>query len=200
MSYLVPASCFQCETLVKKSRFIARVEPVEDRTAVNQALARIRGDYPDAGHHCWAYAIGRAGEAASAGSSDDGEPSGSAGKPILNVLQHSEFGDVLVVVVRYFGGIKLGVGGLVRAYGGAAQAALEGVATRRKQVLHQRLVTLDFSQEQALRHLASELDIEVLRVDYTEAVVMHLLVPESALGGLSRLCAARQWLLCDEGL
>ena len=115
MSYAVPAASCEQEYVVKRSRFIARVVPVNSRADVNAAVARAREDYPDARHHCWAYLLGPPGKAAGAGMSDDGEPAGTAGKPILNVLQHGHLGDVLVIVVRYFGGIKLGAGGLVRA-------------------------------------------------------------------------------------
>ena len=78
--WLVPAETFQLETVVKKSRFIARVEPVADRAAVKAGVARARADYPDARHHCWAYVLGRPGDAAGAGMSDDGEPAGTAGR------------------------------------------------------------------------------------------------------------------------
>lgn len=107
---------------IKGSRFIATVVPVSDEGSAKTALAEVRAEMPDAGHHCWAWriatpAIDRA--------SDDGEPSGSAGKPILAQLVGRELVDTAVIVARYWGGTKLGVGGLVRAYGGAAGAALD---------------------------------------------------------------------------
>ena len=88
MDLQVPAGESEQEYVIKKSRFIARVVPVENREEVNAAVARSRQDYPDARHHCWAYVLGSPADASSAGMNDDGEPSGTAGKPILNVLQH----------------------------------------------------------------------------------------------------------------
>ncbi len=190
MSWYVPAAEFESEYTVKKSRFIARVVPVSDRAAVNTAVARARRDYPDARHHCWAYLLGDPRDAANAGMSDDGEPAGTAGRPILNVLQHGRFGDVLVVVSRYFGGIKLGAGGLVRAYGTATQQALDGApATERVDRLSCRLLS-DFSCEQGLRHTLQGLGGEVCRVQYTEQVSMEVSLPRDKLPDLTAYCAA----------
>ena len=124
---------------IKGSRFVATAAPVSDEDAARSVLAELRGEWPDASHHCWAWrlaspAIDRAG--------DDGEPSGSAGRPILAAIAGRDFVDTAVVVTRWFGGTKLGVGGLVRAYGGAAAAALdaaeleEWVATTRVRIEH----------------------------------------------------------------
>lgn len=124
--YPIPAGFLERETEIKKSRFIARVAPVSSRDEVKAWLEQARNDHPDARHICWAYQIGRPGAAAEAAMNDDGEPSGTAGKPILSVIQHKDLGDVLVMVIRYFGGIKLGAGGLVRAYAGATEAVLSG--------------------------------------------------------------------------
>ena len=152
MAYAVPAELFEHEVQLKRSRFIARVVHVQDREEVNAAVARARRDYPDARHHCWAYILGAPQDARNAGMNDDGEPAGTAGKPILNVLQHGLVGDVLVIVIRYFGGVKLGAGGLVRAYSGVTQQALDllpcvtPIATSRCQL------RAAFSDEQPLRH------------------------------------------------
>ena len=107
---------------IKGSRFIATAIPVADESQAKDALAEIRSEMPDAGHHCWAWRIA---SPAIDRASDDGEPSGSAGKPILAQLVGRELVDTAVVVSRFWGGTKLGVGGLVRAYGGAAGAALD---------------------------------------------------------------------------
>ncbi|MEH6568641.1 MAG: YigZ family protein [Halioglobus sp.] len=151
MSYQVPAQRFENEYVIKKSRFIARVVPVKSRDEAMAAVADARADYPDARHHCWAYLLGKPADASSAGMNDDGEPAGTAGKPIFNVLQYGHLGDIMVIVIRYFGGIKLGAGGLVRAYSTATVRALELAPAQ----IHQDYVLLtasgDFSAEQLLR-------------------------------------------------
>ena len=107
----------------KKSRFLAFLIPVSSVEGADEELARLRRKYHDATHHCTAYRILN-GEEVLESSNDDGEPSGSAGLPILQQLQKADVVNVLAVVVRYFGGTKLGVGGLVRAYGGVAAAGV----------------------------------------------------------------------------
>lgn len=108
MPYTTPKSFHQHKLDIKKSRFIAWAEKVTNRQEAMAFLERSKQTYPDAGHHCWAYQLGHPQSPISAAMSDDGEPSGTAGKPILNVLQHKNIGDVMVIVIRYFGGIKLG--------------------------------------------------------------------------------------------
>ena len=108
------------ELLIKKSRFIGRVEPVADRAAALRIVADLRAQHPDAAHVCWALLAG--GHSAAV---DDGEPSGTAGRPMLDVLRHQDLDGVLATVVRYFGGVKLGAGGLVRAYTDCVAQALK---------------------------------------------------------------------------
>jgi uncharacterized YigZ family protein len=187
----VPAAIYEHEYVQKKSRFIARVVPVNSRDEVKLAVQQSRRDYPDARHHCWAYLLGRPEDAINAGMSDDGEPAGTAGKPILNVLQHGHLGNVLVIVVRYFGGIKLGAGGLVRAYGSATQLALQDTPVRTFQQMSQLLATLDFSAEQALRHWLQGAGGEVLAVDYAEQVLVTLAIASPKLDSLREFCGAR---------
>jgi uncharacterized YigZ family protein len=190
VSYQVPAADFEHEYLVKKSRFIARLVPIQSREDAMTAVAKARHDYPDARHHCWAFLIGKPQDAATAGMNDDGEPSGTAGKPILNVLQHGHFGDVLVIVIRYFGGIKLGAGGLVRAYGTATQQALERApAATRHEYIRYRAVG-DFSQEQSLRHWLQSAQGELIDVQYANSVVFTLDVAQSSVASLTDFCAA----------
>ena len=109
----------QHELLIKKSRFIACVEPVAGREAALTRVAQLKAEHPDARHVCWALLAG--GQSAA---NDDGEPGGTAGRPMLDVLRHQDLQGVLATVVRYFGGIKLGAGGLVRAYTDAVAQAL----------------------------------------------------------------------------
>ena len=111
------------EIVEKKSRFIAEVHPVTSEEEAMEILEQTRKQYWDARHHCWAYIIGR--NPAAERMSDDGEPAGTAGKPILEVIRGRELTNVLVIVTRYFGGIKLGAGGLVRAYSKSVLEAIE---------------------------------------------------------------------------
>src|SRR5690554_6000826 len=137
-------------------------------------LTRMQQRYPDAWHHCWAYQFGSPHSPFSAAMNDDGEPSGTAGRPILNVIQHKEIGNLMVVVSRYFGGVKLGAGGLVRSYSAAAEqavSALELALYQPKLVLH---ITCNFAKEQPIRHWLNENNGEVKSVDYQSEV--HLTV------------------------
>ncbi|RLE18771.1 MAG: hypothetical protein DRJ08_01485 [Acidobacteria bacterium] len=120
---VVPVETSHAQFTVKGSKFIAAVFPVSDEEAAKAILADVRKKYYDATHNCYAWRIHPGIEK----SSDDGEPAGSAGKPILQVLKGSGLANIMVVVTRYFGGTKLGIGGLVRAYGDAAALALEKV-------------------------------------------------------------------------
>ncbi|WP_372965805.1 YigZ family protein [Marinobacter sp.] len=190
--YPVPAGYLERETEVKKSRFIARVYPVSSRDEVRERVAEAHQDYPDARHVCWGYQIGRPGSAAEAAMNDDGEPSGTAGKPILNVIQHKDMGDVLVIVIRYFGGVKLGAGGLVRAYAGAAESVLSEVAREVHQARVQAHVELDFADEQPLRHWCDGHEGNIESIDYSANVHALVSVPEAHQADFSAFCDAQK--------
>ncbi len=180
-SYQVPAEQSEAEIIIKKSRFIARAAFACDREQALELLAQARKEFPDARHHCWAYLLGTPGSPRSQAFSDDGEPGGTAGKPILNVLQHKEVGDVMVIVIRYFGGIKLGAGGLVRAYGQAAQACMARLNCRQQLARITVTAVYDFALEQPVRHWLACNDGQVLSVDYTERVNMSIALPVDAV-------------------
>lgn len=129
--YPVPAAEAQVELRISNSRFIGTVGPAGTVAEARAFVARQRQRLPDASHHVYAFAVGF-GSRVTCGMSDDGEPSGTAGRPCLAVVQGAGLGDVVVVVTRYFGGTKLGTGGLVRAYTAAAQAALAAVPRQEK--------------------------------------------------------------------
>ncbi len=190
--YPVPAGVLERETVVRKSRFIARVAPVAHRDEVKSLAQQAWQDHPEARHVCWAYQIGPPGSAAEAGMNDDGEPSGTAGKPILNVIQHKDMGDVAVVVIRYFGGIRLGAGGLVRAYAGAAESVLSVVERQQNQAMAELVVNLPFAMEQPLRHWCHQNGAEPAQADYGEGVTLTVLLPEEATGALIEFCQANQ--------
>ncbi|TBW54277.1 YigZ family protein [Marinobacter halodurans] len=188
--YPIPAESIEREIEIRKSRFIARVAPVSSRDEAMAFLEQARADFPDARHHCWAYQIGRPGAATQAAMNDDGEPSGTAGKPILNVIQHKDMGDIMVVVIRYFGGIKLGAGGLVRAYAGATEAVLSDVPRRTQVPVRRLLVTLDFALEQPVRHWCDQHEAQVEGVDYGEGVSMRVAIPEVCFPDFAAFCRA----------
>ncbi|NTU84226.1 MAG: YigZ family protein [Chloroflexales bacterium] len=122
--YPIPAGTARVEITVVNSRFISAAGHTPSVEAAKAFIAGIRAELPDATHHCYAYLVGY-GASVTAGLSDDGEPAGTAGRPMLAVLRGASLGDVTVVVTRYFGGTLLGTGGLVRAYGDAVKAVLE---------------------------------------------------------------------------
>ena len=148
--YPIPASQARAEIEVLKSRFIATAAPafsVEDARAF---IARIKAEFPDASHNVPAYLVGY-GASVIAHCHDDGEPSGTAGRPALAVLHGSGLGDVVVVVTRYFGGIKLGTGGLVRAYGDAVRAVLEVLPRAERVAAHTVLIEAPYSLFERVR-------------------------------------------------
>ncbi|MDE1463669.1 YigZ family protein [Spartinivicinus poritis] len=176
-SYAIPAESITVEHEVKRSRFIALVERIQDRQQALAAIEQAKMRYPDARHHCWAYIAGPPEGATSIAFNDDGEPQGTAGKPILNVLQHHKIGEVLVVVVRYFGGIKLGVGGLVRAYSGVTQAALQQLPTTLKVPCITATVSCQYPFEPILKTLLSDYQGTIIDCQYTDQVVMAIQLP-----------------------
>ncbi len=177
-SYFVPAASAEAEFREKKSRFLAILTPVAAPPSAQEALAGIRGRYPDASHHCWAWRLGAIAEERS---SDDGEPAGTAGLPILQVLRGAQLCDVLVVVVRWFGGIKLGKGGLVRAYGEASRRVL--AQARRIERFPIELLSLEvpYASVGAVKRLVHPPEVELTEESYGEKAHMVLSVRRSRL-------------------
>jgi len=184
VTYSVPAQAINHELEEKRSRFITFIEPVASRTDAMSFLAQLRLRFPDASHHCWAFVIGNPHSPSEMACSDDGEPSGSAGKPMLQILQYRQVGDVMAVVVRYFGGTKLGVGGLVRAYGAAVQQAIEKTTLLKQIVKVPLSLKFDYAFEANVRHLLSESESEIISCEYTECVTMQCLFEEKVLSSL----------------
>lgn len=176
--YLIPKAPVEVEYEIKKSRFIAWARPASTREEAMAVLSDAVNAFPDARHHCWAYLLGNA---VSAAMSDDGEPSGTAGKPILNVLQHKHVGDIMIVVIRYFGGIKLGAGGLVRAYSTAAQMAMDALETIEIQPEYRCQLVCSFAQEQPVRHWLGSHGGAVQEVNYHSGLTMRVRFQESFL-------------------
>lgn len=162
--YLIP-SCTKhtSEETIKRSRFLVHMAHAPDTESAKAFIDSIRAEHPDATHNCWAFAAGPPGDTAQVGMSDDGEPHGTAGKPMLSVLLHGEVGELAVVVTRYFGGVKLGTGGLVRAYSGMVQLGLDGLPTKEKTFPVRLEVVLDYSSVTLFKRLLPEVEAEVVQ-------------------------------------
>jgi len=170
MSYLIPKSPVIDEQVIKKSRFITHIQRAENKAQACAQIEAVKRQYPDARHHCWAYIAGHPTATTDIGFSDDGEPSGTAGKPILNVLQHRGVGEIVLVVVRYFGGIKLGAGGLVRAYSGSASLAMDKLETITLMESKTFTITFDYHWEHNIKHLLESNNITITQTDYAEQI------------------------------
>ena len=162
------------EIVEKKSRFIATVSPVESEEEALAFIEKTRKQYWDARHNCFAYVIGDHQELMRF--SDDGEPQGTAGKPMLDVLLGEELHNTAVVVTRYFGGTLLGTGGLVRAYSGAVQEGLRSCVLAEKRKGLQLSIGTDYSGIGKVQYLLGQRGIRILSSEYTEQVVLTVLV------------------------
>lgn len=175
---------------VKRSRFITLIRRVRSEAEARDFIAQARGDYPDARHHCSAYLLHVAGSNPVERSSDDGEPSGTAGKPMLDMLRGSGMLDIAAVVVRYFGGIKLGAGGLVHAYSNSVGEALPLVnrVTRSQRELY----TVEFPHAEAGRWEAElrARGVDISDVSYGSTVVYTLAIDPGEAAELASLLAA----------
>ena len=195
--YPIPGETRETVTEIKKSRFIARASHVADRCQAMAFLEQVRSDFPDARHHCWAYLLGNPNAACNAAMNDDGEPAGTAGKPILNVIQHKGIGDVIVVVARYFGGIKLGAGGLTRAYASATESLLSTLKLVQHEPMLQLQLQFEFSREQLVRHWADVNGAKVGAPLYSQRVAMTLLLPARLEAELNAFCLS-QGIKCSK--
>ncbi|MEA3407979.1 MAG: YigZ family protein [Chloroflexota bacterium] len=174
--FRIPSALVCSERVIKDSAFICTVTHAPTEGAARESIEKIAAKYSDASHNAWAYRISEAPREVFA-SSDDGEPGGTAGRPMLAVLQGSGLQEVVAVVSRYFGGTKLGTGGLVRAYGDAVREALKALPTEER-VLHKvaRIVT-DYGLYNDLRHLLPRYDVTVQEETFAERVTMTIAVP-----------------------
>lgn len=176
--YPIPAERFRSEIEVDRSRFITTVQPVASADQAQVFIAAIKAEFPDANHNCWAYLAGSPGSTDQVGMSDDGEPHGTAGKPMLTALQYSGLGDTAVVVTRYFGGIKLGKGGMVKAYTAAVKTALEQMPrSERVDWLHLQ-ATIAYALVTPFKRCLTEFEVEILDTDYGELVSYRMRLPK----------------------
>nr|WP_320115272.1 YigZ family protein [uncultured Desulfuromonas sp.] len=184
--YSVPAQYHRCEIEVKRSRFIATVAATETIEQSRDFIRTMQQEFPDANHNCWACVVGAPGATAKTAMSDDGEPHGAAGKPMLTALQHSGLGDITVVVTRYFGGTRLGKGGMARAYTDAVLAALAGLATREKIDYCTVEIRCAYAFVESLQRLFDDYEVVVDDQQFTEQVSLSLRLPREHL---TRFCA-----------
>ena len=177
MEYQIPAANARIEKVVLGSRFIANAMRVESVTAVRKRLNVIRKEMPDANHHAYAFRVGY-GSSVTEGKSDAGEPKGTAGAPILAMIRGSDIGDIMVVVTRYFGGRKLGTGGLVRAYGGAAREVIEELSLERRSERSRLSIFTPYPLLDRVRHKILEFDVQEIDCIYLTDVQLEVSIAE----------------------
>ncbi len=175
----------EAELKIKGSRFIGRVCSLSDREAAESELARLRKREYDATHHCYAWRLG-IGSREHSRFSDDGEPAGTAGRPILQALLAAEVTDALLVVTRYFGGIKLGTGGLARAYGRMAAEVVARAGRREVQLLDSLLLAAPYELYGLVQHQVEKVGGRISETDYDQQVSMRILVRKSLVESFKR--------------
>lgn len=192
--YLIPTSTVTSEQTIKQSRFICYLGQGISIPQIIDEFDQIRNLHPKADHVCWAYIAGPP-TTADKGSSDDGEPRGTAGRPMLNLLEHTGYGEIWTAVVRYFGGIKLGKGGLIRAYTSSVQQGLSLVKTRTRQSLLHCQLLLDYNLLPIIEQLCNQYAVEIVETIYREQVQVEVQVPESMIAEfqseITRVSSAR---------
>jgi uncharacterized YigZ family protein len=173
--YLIAGGEAEAEIKVKGSKFIAAIIPVRSKEEAEEKYAELKKRYYDATHNCFAYRIRKD----IFRYSDDGEPSGTAGKPIFQVLESAELNEALCVVTRYFGGTKLGTGGLIRAYSEAAHQALASLKIEKKILTHTLKLNFGYDLENLVRKVLHEFKGEIGASDYAARIEMEVKIPKS---------------------
>ncbi len=185
--YPIPASAFRVEDEILRSRFITSVGCAPTIDAARAFIAEVAAAHADASHNCWAYVVGPPGSTAQVGMSDAGEPHGTAGRPMLNVLLHCGMGDICAVVTRYFGGTLLGKGGLVRAYSGGVTHALEGLPRMERIPKSTLLLVIEYTALAPLRRLLPNYEAVFLAEEFAADVTCRVELPTARL---EAFCAA----------
>lgn len=186
--YPVPATDFENphrgSLTIRRSRFESYASRCQSGKEAREFVSLIRGKNPDATHNCWAYVAGEPGSTLDIGSSDDGEPQGTAGKPILNVLLHGGVGQICMVVSRWFGGVKLGTGGLSRAYGQCALENIQSLPREENIIWTNWNIVLPYTQYDRAAKILSELEIKIIDTNFGESVDLKLAVPADFIEAL----------------
>ncbi|MCY2848463.1 IMPACT family protein, partial [Klebsiella pneumoniae] len=173
-SWLIPAAPVTVVEEIKKSRFITLLAHTDGVAAAKAFVESVRADHPDARHHCVAWVAGPPDDSQQLGFSDDGEPAGTAGKPMLAQLMGSGVGEITAVVVRYYGGILLGTGGLVKAYGGGVHQALAQLTTLRKTPLTAYTLQCEYGQLAGVEALLAQFSGNVVESEYLASVRLRV--------------------------
>ena len=177
--YLTLRDRGRAEIVVRKSRFIATASPVAAEEDAQGLVDEVRREFWDATHNVYAFVVGEHNEVAR--SSDDGEPSGTAGRPVLEVIRREDVHYCAVVITRYFGGTLLGAAGLIRAYSSAAREGLYAAGIARARPMRQVRFTIEYPMLGKVQNHLAETGIETVDVDYAERVTMRVMVPSDAL-------------------
>ena len=180
-SWLIPAAPVTVVEEIKKSRFITRLAHTEGVEAAKAFVESVRAEHPEARHHCVAWVAGAPDDSQQLGFSDDGEPAGTAGKPMLAQLMGSGIGEITAVVVRYYGGILLGTGGLVKAYGGGVSQALHQLTTLRKTPLTEYTLQCEYGQLAGVETLLGQFSGKIVSSDFQASVRLRVALPQSEL-------------------
>jgi uncharacterized YigZ family protein len=180
-SYLIPDLNLLIEEEIKHSRFISFLFHCPDQSVMKLMLTNIKQDYPGASHYCYAFVAGAPNEMVNIGSSDDGEPGGSAGRPMLASLQGANVGEVGAIVVRYFGGTKLGVGGLMRAYSSGIKQGISQLSLRTKYIRYSIKLSCSYAQLVDVEYLVVQHDGVILAKEFSEKVDITFELAKDAL-------------------
>jgi uncharacterized YigZ family protein len=179
LGYLTVRGRGRAEIVVKRSKFIATASPVAAEEDAQGFVDEVRREFWDATHNVYAFVVGEHNEVAR--SSDDGEPSGTAGRPVLEVIRREDVHYCAVVVTRYFGGTLLGAGGLIRAYSAAAREGLYAAGIARAQPMCEVRFVIEYPMLGKVQNQLAETGVETVDVDYAERVTMRVMVPSDAL-------------------
>ncbi len=180
-SFQVPSKTITVEQDIKRSRFITTAARAGNKKSAKEFINSVSEKYSDATHNCYAFVAGNPFSTTEIGFGDDREVSGTAGKPMLSVLQHKKIGEIVVVVSRYFGGTKLGTGGLVRAYSSSVQLVLEKLPLVNCVPVKTVQIIYEYQYENSIRQILNKMNIEIKDSNYSENVEMKIEVPEDKL-------------------
>ena len=183
-SFQVPSKTITVEQDIKRSRFISTAGRAGNKKSAKEFINSVSEKYSDATHNCYAFVAGNPFSTTEIGFGDDREVSGTAGKPMLSVLQHKKIGEIVVVVSRYFGGTKLGTGGLVRAYSSSVQLVLEKLPLVNCVLVRTVQITYDYQYENSVRQILNMFHVDIKDSIYSDKVVMKIGVNESDLKNL----------------